>query len=80
MATRRKHALRKQGLRSPVVLDPSSALPKLMAGQHDVVITAHQRQAKLSNPTANIRLSAKKVKKIKQRARIVQNFVIQVWF
>lgn len=78
-ATRRMKTLKKRGTRQVAVLDKPYAVAKVLAGNTAVIATEHQRQAKNSNPTANIRLSAKKIKKIRQRARIVQDFVIKTW-
>lgn len=69
--------LRKRGTRQVAVLDKPHAVAEVLAGNTDVIATEHQRQAKNSNPTANIRLSAKKINKIKKRARIVLDFVLQ---
>lgn len=74
-ATRAKHSLRKRLLKEPVVLDQPRAVVEVLAGNRDAIVTAHQRQAKNSNPTAPIRLSAKKIKKIRKRARMVYDFV-----
>ncbi len=71
--TRRNRRIAKQAHRQKAVLDQPAAVEQVLAGETNVIATAHQRQAKNSNPTANIRLSAKKVKKIIKRARIVKN-------
>lgn len=74
-ATRRKHTLAKKGRVQKVVLDQPAGITQLMEGNLSAVVTEHQRQAKNSNPTANIRLSSKKIKKVMQRARITQDYV-----
>lgn len=74
-ATRAKHTLRKKPFKTTVVLDQPRAVLEVLAGNRDAIVTEHQRQAKNSNPTANIRLSSKKIKKIRKRVRVVHDFV-----
>jgi hypothetical protein len=65
----------KLAARPRAVLNPAEAIPRALAGDKMAIVTPHQRQAKNSNPGANIKLSKKKLKQIKQRARIVSEFV-----
>lgn len=74
-ATRRRNALAKRATRQKAVIDPSTAIPRALSGDASALLTPHQRQAKNSNPGANVKLSKKKLKQVKKRARIVTDYV-----
>lgn len=74
-ATRRRHSLAKAAFKVKTVLNPQVAVPLALQGDSSAVVNFHQRQAKNSNPRAVVKLSAKKLKQIKKRARIVTAFV-----